>query len=78
MKMNMDYCRFNNTRMALDECIESMENNEVSSYSELDEAERMLNNMLDFLMDNDIVEDFDNESLELVIDEMRKTLEEDQ
>lgn len=59
--VNMSYCRFNNTKLALDECLEAIQNCEELSEFEMDACKKMFRRFIKFCCDNEIVEDEDNE-----------------
>lgn len=62
---NMSYCRFHNTAMDLDDCLEALEweDDEKLSDFEWRAANRMFRRFLDFMVDRDIIEEFDEERL---------------
>lgn len=55
---NMSYCRFENTLSDLEDCFEALQNGEIESTSEKKKAKRMLLRMAEFLLDNDILDEF--------------------
>ena len=52
---NMSYCRFHNTLIDLQDCIDTLDNREVASESEKIKAKAMLELMAEFLIDNDLI-----------------------
>lgn len=56
---NMSYCRFQNTSYDLNECIDALENRESLSDEERSSAVKMLNKILNFCVDENIIENFD-------------------
>lgn len=59
---NMSYCRFNNTRIDLEECLEVLKNEEeITSESERKNAKRMLVSFLEFCYDQDLIEEIPEE-----------------
>lgn len=59
--VNMSYCRFNNTKLALDECLEAIQNGENLSDAEMDSCKDMFRNFINFCCDSGIIEDDDGE-----------------
>lgn len=64
---NMSYCRFNNTKMDLDDCLEALRNGEELSENEFRKCKQMFRNFFDFLYDEGIVDE--------EIDEINERLE---
>ena len=58
---NMSYCRFHNTSLDLDDCIEALRYEGELSKSEHMEFRNMFANIIQFLIDEDIVRDEDGE-----------------
>ena len=54
---NMHYCRFQNTRNDLDECLDSLRDEEELSDDEARAGKRMLENVFDFFVEVGIIED---------------------
>lgn len=54
---NMSYCRFNNTKMDLDDCLEALREGETLSKDEFRKCKQMFKNFIEFLEDEGIVED---------------------
>jgi len=59
--MNMSYCQFENTLLDLKQCLKALRNREISSESEKKKAEKMINDFLDFLVEEGIAEEIENE-----------------
>ena len=53
---NMSYCRFRNTMMDLDDCLEALEYREELSKDEFDACKRMFKKFIGFCLDEGIVE----------------------
>ena len=53
---NMSYCRFRNTMMDLDDCLESLEYREELSNEEYDACKRMFEKFIDFCIIQGIIE----------------------
>ena len=54
---NMSYCRFNNTKIDLDECLSVLEDEEKLSEDEFRKCKYMFKNFIDFLETQGIIED---------------------
>lgn len=59
--MNMGYCRFENTAIALQECIDALNDGEKLSVSEKKYCRALFQDFLNFCTDEGIVEDEDGE-----------------
>lgn len=68
--MNMSYCRFHNTNIALTECLSILEDpeDETISKEEKDAAKILFKRFLNFCLDNGIVEDYNKETYTKMID----------
>lgn len=55
--INMGYCRFNNTKMALDECLEALQEGRTLSNEEFRKCKQMFKNIVSFLEDEGVIED---------------------
>ena len=70
--MNMSYCRFRNTRNDLRDCINALSERNISSDEEKRAAKEIINMMLDFLNDEDLLDDEGNlneETLDNIIEQ---------
>lgn len=67
---NMSYCRFHNTALDLHDCINALEERTVTSEDERNKAHELLRTFLDFAEINGIIEDYDEDSLNNVIDDL--------
>jgi intergrase/recombinase len=63
---NMSYCRFHNTQLDLDDCIQALEDRNISSTDERSKAKTMLLNFLEFAANEGIIQEYDAN----VIDEL--------
>ena len=59
--VNMSYCRFQNTAIALDECIDSLNDENVLSVTEKRYCKSLFQTFLNFCVEEGIVEDEDGE-----------------
>lgn len=68
--MNMSYCRFNNTNLALDQCLNVFEepDDETINAEEKQQAKKMFGRFLEFCLENNIIEDCNYESVDNLID----------
>lgn len=58
---NMSYCRFHNTQMDLEDCLDALKDNEELSKSEFMKCKQMFGSFIDFLLDEGVIEDEDGE-----------------
>ena len=54
---NMSYCRFHNTQMDLEDCLDALANEEELSKSEFRKCKQMFKDIMNFLWQVGIVED---------------------
>lgn len=66
---NMSYCRFENTRQDLNDCLNALHERNISSKREKDEAYKLLITVLDFCMENDIIDSYNTDIVEEIIEE---------
>lgn len=59
--VNMSYCRFNNTKIALNECLEAIQSGEKLSDAEMGSCKQMFRTFIDFCCNSGIIEDDDGE-----------------
>ena len=60
---NMCYCRFNNTLLDMEDCLEAIENQDIASEKEAAKAWRLFVKVFEFLKDYDMIEvEFDDDS----------------
>ncbi|URZ05964.1 hypothetical protein [Clostridium felsineum] len=69
---NMSYCRFRNTEEDISDCIEALGEGNSLSKEEAVSAERMFNSVLEFFQDNRIIENYDKEQLQKVIEDCKE------
>lgn len=55
---NMGYCRFENTLTDLEQCFEALIIGNIESETEKEKAKRMLEKMVYFLYEQDIIENY--------------------
>lgn len=54
---NMSYCRFNNTKMDLDDCLDALREGATLSNEEFRKCKQMFKNIISFLEDEGVIED---------------------
>ena len=73
---NMSYCRFHNTRLDMDDCIEALKraewDGETISKEEIRYCKWMFDNIIEYLDDEGLLEEFDYEAY----DEWKSNLDE--
>ena len=70
--MNMSYCRFTNTRTDLVDCLDSIRRDERLSGFEADAGKKMFREFLAFCQDYDIIDDYDEDSIDETFDGLRE------
>lgn len=61
---NMSYCRFHNTRLDLEDCIDALRNDERLSSDEARAGRNLFGDFLSFCVEQGIVDSFDSEEVE--------------
>lgn len=54
---NMSYCRFHNTKIDLDDCLDALRDSETLSSEEFKKCKQMFINIVSFLEDEGVIED---------------------
>lgn len=70
--MNMSYCRFRNTRMDLDACLDSIRMGERLDGPEADAGRMMFRGFLDFCQEYGIIDGYDEEAVGGLFDDLRE------
>jgi len=73
---NMSYCRFENTSMDLNDCLNALEKRNISSDSEKRKAKKLLVNICEFLIAEEIIEEYDQDKIDQIIEECNEEEEE--
>ena len=60
---NMGYCRFQNTSKDMDDCLDAITEQSVSSEEEVTAGKRMFRTILDFLHNEGVIEEYDESEL---------------
>jgi len=76
--MNMGHCRFENTNMALQECIDAIDENRVYTGGEDSEAKELITKFLEFCEENGLIDDFDADEVINLIDMSTEEDDEDE
>ena len=63
---NMSYCRFHNTRLDLEDCIDALRNEERLSSDEARAARNLFGDSLSFCVEQGIIDGFDSEEVEIL------------
>lgn len=74
---NMSYCRFQNTKMDVEDCIEALNDREVSSEDEAFAGKRMFKKILNFCQNEGIIDGFDEEQLKKVFEQATESDDDD-
>lgn len=61
---NMSYCRFHNTRLDLEDCIEALRNGECLSADEARAGRNLFDDFLSFCVEQGIIDSFDSDEVE--------------
>jgi ribosome assembly protein YihI (activator of Der GTPase) len=54
---NMSYCRFHNTQIDLEDCLDALRDGETLSKSEFEKCQQLFNSFVDYLEEEGIIED---------------------
>lgn len=73
---NMSYCRFHNTRIDIQECIEALTNRDISSDEEKRAAKNMIVEFLNFCVGEQIIEEYNEDKIGAIINECEEEREE--
>ena len=69
MKMaNMSYCRFQNTRSDMEDCLDVLREEKPLSRDEANAGRWVFDDILSYCRDNGIIDSYDSEMLEAVFD----------
>lgn len=66
--INMSHCRFQNTELAIEECLDAMAAKDIENERERNAARRLFAKVLDFCRNEGIISDYDNVHLRKVVD----------
>ena len=74
---NMSYCRFQNTRLDMEDCLDALREEKPLSSDEANAGRWMINDILDYCRDNGIIDSYDGDMLEAIFDGLVRTEDED-
>ena len=66
---NMGYCKFRNTVNDVRDCIKALEDREISSNEEKSAAKKLISEILDLCVSEEIIESYDKEAVEGIIED---------
>lgn len=73
--MNMSYCRFQNTRRDVEDCLDALRDEKRLSTDEAKAGHRMFDDILDFCRDMGIIDSYDAKALEDLFDGLTESEE---
>lgn len=65
---NMSYCRFQNTRHDVEDCLDSLREEKRMSREEANAGRWMFEDILGFCRDNGIIDSYDGEMIQVIFD----------
>ena len=74
---NMSYCRFQNTRSDMEDCMDALREEKRLSAEEAKAGRWMFDDILSFCQDNGIIDSYDGELLKAVFDRLIEENEDD-
>lgn len=69
---NMDYCRFCNTRLDVEDCLDSLREEKLMSSDEANAGRWMFEDILEYCRDNGIIDSFDSEMIQAIFQGLTK------
>ncbi|PGK51926.1 hypothetical protein CN918_29480 [Priestia megaterium] len=69
MSINMEHCRMTNTLEAVEQCIEGIRNQDITSQREVINGNDMFITILDFCKSSGIIEDYDRDMVKVTMDD---------
>ena len=69
---NMSYCRFHNTRLDLEDCLDAINNEERLSEEEARAGRLLFDDFLSFCKERGIIEDFDQEEIDTMFSRLER------
>lgn len=75
---NMSYCRFQNTRSDMEDCIDALREEKRLSSDEAKAGRWMFDDILSYCRDTGIIDSYDGEMLETVFESLAKEDEDDE
>ncbi len=74
---NMSYCRFQNTRSDMEDCMDALREEKHLSGDEAKAGRWMFDDILSFCQDNGVIDSYDGEMLKAVFDRLIKEDQDD-
>jgi len=74
---NMSYCRFQNTRLDMEDCLDALRSEKHLSSDEAHAGRWMLDDILSYCRENNIIESYDGELLEIIFSGLIKKDDDD-
>ena len=74
---NMSYCRFQNTRLDMEDCLDALREEKPLSRDEANAGRWMIDDILGYCRDNGIIDSYDGEMLKAVFERLVKEDEAD-
>lgn len=74
---NMSYCRFHNTRLDLEDCIEALRNEERLSSDEAKAGRHLFDDFLSFCKEQGIIEDYDQDEIDTMFSRLEREGDDD-
>lgn len=69
---NMSYCRFRNTRIDLEDCLDALREEKRLSYEEARAGRNLFDDILSFCKEQGIIEDFDQEEIDTMFSRLER------
>lgn len=74
---NMSYCRFHNTRLDLEDCLDAIREEKPLSSSEARAGRHLFDDFLSFCVDQGIIDSFDSEEVEILFGRLEQEDDDD-
>lgn len=75
---NMSYCRFQNTRADLEDCLDALRSEKSLSNYEAMAGRHLFDEFLSFCRDQGIIDSYDREEVEILFNRLEKKEEDDE
>ena len=75
---NMSYCRFQNTRLDMEDCLDALREEKPLSRDEANAGRWMIDDILGYCRDNGIIDSYDGEMLKAVFERLVREDEADE
>lgn len=74
---NMSYCRFRNTRIDLEDCLDALREEKRLSYEEARAGRNLFDDILSFCKEQGIIEDFDQGEIDTLFSRLERKEDDD-